>query len=159
MNRPCSGQAFLGGFVGAALRSLLQGRVLGLCSRCPGPQARLSARPGAGAERRSPAEPGIPAALAKPGLASPAQRKASAGLTHPSSGQSRNAGVGGVSHTHGPSVPLAAGAGPLPTRSRGRVWDCRGVWPIITGGNSRVRNQPSHAAGMGANGQAWNETK
>lgn len=141
----------LGGFVGLTLRSLLQGKGWDCAASpgfpkgggCPRPQRRLAARPGVGAEPRSPAEPGIPAALGKPGLAS-------AGLTHPGSSQSQEPGSeGSHTRTHGPSVPLAVRAGPLPSRCGAGAGSGSSFL-----GEMQGCKHPLHAAGMAANGQA-----
>lgn len=62
MDRPCSSWVLWGGFVGLTLRSLLQGKGLGLCSFFPAfpnaalPEATITApaRPGAEQSRGAP---------------------------------------------------------------------------------------------------------
>jgi len=155
VNRPCPRQAFLGGFprrqaaVGPAVGLPLTPRRakawdgaalsrLSQTQRLPGPQAWLAARLGFSGAPRSPAEPGIPAALGKLGLASPAQRPASPESFAQEPEPAETPGLDG-SHTHtAPSCGSQSELGTFPTHP-GRAWDCSGVQPIVPRRNTRVR--------------------
>lgn len=86
----------------------------------------------------APLSPGIPAALGKLGLASPAQRRARAGLTHPSRSQSQEPALeGSLTHTH--TLGATRSRSWAPPQQPGADLGLERVWPIIPRGNARMR--------------------